>query len=213
MGPETINLLYNNGLIKDVSDLYELKLDDLKGLEGFGERSAQKLIESIEKSKENTFQKVLYAIGIRFVGETASKKLVAKYHSLKNILNSSREEILKIQDIGPSVVDSLLEWNNNWDNSKLIDKLFKIGLNFEEKSDVVMKDTLNGSTFVVTGSFDGYSREDVKALIENNGGKASGSVSKKTNYVIAGESAGSKLDKANELGVTVITIEDLLKMI
>lgn len=213
MGPETINLLYNNGLIKDVSDLYELKLDDLKGLEGFGERSAQKLIESIEKSKENTFQKVLYAIGIRFVGETASKKLVAKYHSLKNILNSSREEILKIQDIGPSVVDSLIEWNNNWNNSRLIDKLFKLGLNFEEKSDVVMKDTLSGITFVVTGSFDGYSREDIKALIENNGGKSSGSVSKKTNYVIVGESAGSKLDKANELGITVITLEDLLKMI
>lgn len=208
-GPETVELLYSNGLLHDVSDIYNLKIDDLSVLEGMGERSAQKLLEGIEKSKENGFQKVLYALGIRFVGETASKKLVKKFKSIVNMCNANQDEIMSIDDIGPAVAKSLYEWFSD-QNLKLIMKLKEAGLKFESEEESNTSEVLGGKTYVITGSFEQYSREQLKDMIEQNGGKTSGSVSKKTDYVLAGEKAGSKLDKANELGVKIINIDEFL---
>lgn len=211
-GPETVELLYSNGLLRDVSDIYNLKFDDLRTLEGMGERSAQKLLESIEKSKENSFQKVLYALGIRFVGETVSKKLVKKFKNIENILSATKDEIMSVDDIGLSVANSIDEWFNQ-QTLFLIIKLKKAGLKFESEEQIESKDILNGKTYVITGSFDNYSREQLKDIIELNGGKTSGSVSKKTDYLLAGEKAGSKLEKATELGVKIINIDEFLTSI
>ena len=213
IGPETISLLWDNWLIKDVADFYDLKYDDLRGLEGLGDRSAQKLLESIEKSKENGFQKVLYALGIRFVGETASKKLVKKFKSIDDLCSASIEDIMSIEDVGPAVAMSLNEWFRKHENIELLEKIKEIGLNFKIEETENNGTSLSGLTFVITGSFESNSREELKDIIESNGGKASGSVSKKTNYLLAGENCGSKLDKANELGVTVIGSDELFKMI
>lgn len=211
-GPETVELLYSNGLLHDVSDIYNLKIDDLSVLEGMGERSAQKLLEGIEKSKENGFQKVLYALGIRFVGETASKKLVKKFKSIINLCNADQDTIMSVDDIGPAVANSVCGWFSD-QNLELIMKLKQAGLKFELEEESNTSEVLGGKTYVITGSFEQYSREQLKDMIEQNGGKTSGSVSKKTDYVLAGEKAGSKLDKANELGVKVINIDEFLETI
>lgn len=211
-GSSTVDLLYSNGLLRDVSDIYNLRFEDLSRLEGFGERSSTKLIEAIEKSKENSFQKVLYALGIRYIGETVSKKLLNKFSNIDEIRNAKDEEIIGIQDIGQSVLNSIREWFSSSQNVALIEKLKNVGLCFETENNEI-NNVLNNQTFVITGSFEEYSREELKDIIEKNGGKASGSVSKKTDYVLAGEKAGSKLDKAKELGVTIITLGDFLKMI
>lgn len=213
IGPETISLLWDNGLIKDVADLYTLKYDDLRVLEGLGDRSAQKILESIQKSKENDFQKVLYALGIRFVGETASKKLSKNFKSMVGLYVAMREQIMSIDDIGPAVADSIKDWFSCVDNYKLLNKLLESGLKLEYTDKNEIGKSLNGLTFVITGSFETHSREELKDIIENNGGKTSGSVSKKTNYLLAGENCGSKLDKSKELGVNIIGIEELFKMI
>lgn len=214
IGPETISLLWNNNLIKDVSDIYNLKYDDLRVLDGLGDRSAQKILESVEKSKGAPFQKVLYSLGIRFVGETASKKLSKIFKSIENIKNATVDEIMSIEDIGPSVANSLKEWFDKPENNEIIDKLIIYGLNLSDNSNTQNdSDLLNNNTFVITGSFDSFSREEIKTMVENNGGKTSGSVSKKTNYLIAGEDCGSKLTKAQELGVNIINIDEFLKLI
>jgi DNA ligase (NAD+) len=213
IGPETIALLWDNGLIKDVADLYTLNLDDLKVLDRMGDKSAKKLQESIEKSKGNDFQKVLYSLGIRFIGETASKKLVKHFKSMTNLYYASTEEIMSIQDIGPAVANSLKEWFKNPKNIELLKKIRAAGLSLEAKEVDGGGTNLNGLTFVITGSFETKSREELKDIIENNGGKTSGSVSKKTDYLLAGENCGSKLDKANELGIKIIDDVELFKMI
>lgn len=213
MGPETISLLHENGLIKDVADLYTLNYDELKVLDGLGDRSAQKLLESIENSKTNDFQKVLYALGIRFVGNTASKKLVKQFKSMGNLYNAKYEEIVAISDIGPAVANSLKEWFADQNNIELLKKIKAAGLKFKIEEVEPLGTSLTDLTFVITGSFETHSREELKAIIEANGGKASDSVSKKTNYLLAGEKAGSKLDKANKLGVPVIGTEKLFELI
>lgn len=213
IGPETISLLFDNRLILDIPDLYDLKYDDLRVLEGLGDKSAKKLLESIEKSKENGFQKVLYSLGIRYVGETASKKLVKHFKNLENLRNATVEEIQNIDDIGPAVANSIVDWFCVQLNNEIIYRLQTKGLKFEIENSVEQGESLKGLTFVITGSFENHSREELKAIIENNGGKASGSVSKKTNYLLAGENCGSKLDKANELGVKIINENELFNLI
>lgn len=213
IGPETISLLFDSRLILDTPDLYDLKYDDLRVLEGLGDKSAKKLLESIEKSKENDFQKVLYSLGIRYVGETASKKLVKHFKNLKNLRDATAEEIQNIDDIGPAVANSIVEWFYVQNNNEIIYRLQTKGLKFEVENVIEQGESLKGLTFVITGSFENHSREELKSIIENNGGKASGSVSKKTNYLLAGENCGSKLDKANELGVKIINENELFNLI
>ena len=213
VGPETISLLFDKKLILDLPDLYDLKYDDLKILEGLGDKSAKKLLESIEKSKENDFQKVLYSLGIRYVGETASKKLVKHFKNIENLRNATFEEIQKIDDIGPAVANSIVDWFKNQLNNQIIHRFETKGIKFQIEETTEQGNSLNGLTFVITGSFENYSREELKSIIENNGGKTSGSVSKKTNYLLAGENCGSKLDKANELNIEIITENDLFTLI
>lgn len=213
MGPETIDLLWKNGLIEEITDLFELKYDDLKDLQGLGDRSAKKLLESIDKSKENDFQKVLYSIGIRYVGETVSKKLVKHFKNIENIRKATLEELTSLEDIGPNIATSIRTWFSDSKNLALIEELKDSGLKFEIEEISGQGTSLVGLTFVITGSFETHSREELKDIIELNGGKASSGVSAKTNYLLAGEKAGSKLDKATELGVKIIGVEELLKMI
>jgi DNA ligase (NAD+) len=213
-GPETVDLLYKNGLINnEVLDIYNLTFIDLANLEGLGEKSAKKLIESIDKSKANSFQKVLYSLGIRYVGETASKKLVKHFMSMENISKAKPEDITSIEDIGPAVATSLNEWFTD-ENISLWKSLEQNGLKFEIEQEITnTNNKLNGNTFVITGSFEDYTRDHIKELVELNGGKTSGSVSKKTGYLIAGEKAGSKLDKATELGVKIIDMDEFINLI
>jgi DNA ligase (NAD+) len=211
-GPSTVDVLYANNLISDVSDIYKLNINILNKLDGFGDKSAKKLLDAIEKSKKNSFQRVLYALGIRYVGETVSKKLVSKFKNINELSCASEKDILNIQDIGPSVMTSIKEWFSIEKNIDIINKLKEIGLCFESEINNV-NNILKNKTFVITGSFEQYDREELKDIIESNGGKSVGNVSKKTNYVLSGNNAGSKLEKANELKITIITIDEFFNLI
>ncbi len=215
LGEAFISKLVDLGYLKDVSDIFELKKfkDKLINLEGYGEKSIENLLASIEDSKNKSFPKVLYALGIRHIGEGVAAKLSSEFKSLENLENASKEDLEKIHDIGPSVYESLMSFFRDEKNKVLIKKLFDSGVQLELKSDNSIKNLLNGKTFVITGTLDGMKREEAKELVIKNGGKVSSSISKKTDYLIAGENAGSKLNKANELGVKVILQKEFLEMI
>jgi len=215
LGPETIDLLFKNGLIHNVADLYRLKIEDLKDLERLGEKSAKNIIQSIEKSKKQPFEKVLYALGIRHVGESAAKLIAKHFKNIDNLMHASVEEITAIKGIGEKIAESIKNYFSNPDNLKLIEDLRNAGLQFqvnEEAEHIV--DKLHGKKFVVSGTFQNFSRDQIKESIEQNGGKVVSSVSKNTDYLLAGEKPGpSKISKAQSLGIPVISEEDYLKMI
>jgi DNA ligase (NAD+) len=202
--------------LHDVTDIYRLNEHEkeLKELEGFGEKSIDNLLESIEKSKERPFEKVLFAIGIRHVGDRTARILAKHFSSIDELMNASKEEIEAINEIGPKIAESVYDFFRNKDNLKLIDKLRKAGLKFEaEGGKTKGPGKIEGKTFVLTGTLEKYKREEVAEIIESLGGKVSSSVSKKTDYVLAGEEAGSKLAKAKELGVKVIDEKEFEKMV
>lgn len=215
IGPETIYLLFQCNLINNLNDLFDLKYDDLRNLDRFGDKKAKNLLESIEKSKETPFKQVLYAIGIRYVGETVSKKLVDRFKTIENISNATYEELISVEDIGESIANSLIDWFYNTTNKKLINDLKNHGLKFEvmkNNKQVSENNNINNKIFVITGGFEEYTRDQLKDIIETNGGKVSGSVSSKTNYLLAGENCGSKLVKATDLGVKILNIYDFLNL-
>ena len=216
LGGETIEQLVNANLIKNIADLYELTKEQLLPLERMAEKSAGNLIEGIEASKQVSFERVLYAIGIRHVGETTAKKIAKKVKSLEVLVNASREELLGIDEVGETIAESIYEFFANEKNKLMIDRLKKAGLKFElsEEQQQGGSDKLNGLTFVISGVFNRYSRDQLKELIELNGGKNSSAISKKTSFVLAGENMGpEKLKKAQSAGVKLITEEDFEKMI
>ena len=212
----TIDLLYSKGLVQNIADLYELKYDDVLQLERFAEKSAENLINSIEESKNVPFERVLYALGIRYVGETVAKKLALSLGNIDALMNSSFEQLNEIDEIGDRIADSIIGYFNNMKNIDIINRLKKSGLQMVIDASVqeLKSNKLEGKTFVISGVFEEHSRDELKALIELNGGKNTGSVSKKTNYLLAGENIGpGKLEKARKFGVIIISENDFLRMI
>ncbi len=215
LGFQIIEKFIGLGYLKDVTDIYRLaeKEDELKSLEGFGNKSIENILSSVERSKKRPFEKVLFAIGIRHVGERTARILAKYFKNIESIINASQDEIQDIYEIGPRIAESVYNFFKVKSNMQMIDKLRKAGLQFEMEKSTTVLNKLEGLTFVVTGTLLKYKREEVEELIESLGGKASSSVSKKTSYVLAGAEAGSKLKKAESLGVKVIDEEEFEKMI
>src|SRR5690606_22803712 len=215
LGGETVALLVREGLVENFADLYELKKEQILPLERMADKSAENLISGIEKSREIPFERVLFALGIRYVGETVAKKLARHYKNISALTASGFEELIMIEDIGERIAESILVFFASEENRELIERLREYGLQLEvsEESLAGTTDKLKGKTFVVSGIFE-MSRNDLKKLIEDNGGKVSGSVSGKTDFLVAGENMGpSKREKAEKLGVEIISEKDFLGMI
>lgn len=216
LGEETVVLLYKNGLVKDYADLYELKKEDVLPLERMAEKSADNLIKGIEASKAIPFERVLYALGIRFVGETVAKKLANHYKSIDALAVAPMLEMMMVDEIGERIAQSVIDFFSNDINKQTIERLKAYGVQMvlEEKESTVVSDLLKGKTIVVSGVFTQVSRDELKQMIEDHGGKNGSSISSKTDYVVAGDKMGpSKLEKANQLGVTILTEEAFLTMI
>ena len=216
LGGETVALLFNNNLVKDYSDLYELKVDDVIPLERMAQKSAENLVNGIEKSKKIPFERVLYALGIRYVGETVAKKLAKHYKNIDAIRNASLMDLILVDEIGEKIAQSVIEFFENPENIRIIERLKQFGVQFEiiEKHNPNATDKLAGKIFVVSGVFEKFSRDDLKKSIEDNGGKVGSSISAKTDYVIAGENMGpAKLEKANQLKIPILSESDYLLLI
>ncbi|MCF6132065.1 NAD-dependent DNA ligase LigA [Flavobacterium wongokense] len=216
LGGETVALLFNNGLVKDYSDLYELNVDDIINLERMAQKSAENLVNGVQKSKEIPFDRVLYALGIRYVGETVAKKLAKHYKNIDALQNASLMDLILVDEIGEKIAQSVIEFFDNQENVKIIERLKAFGVQLEliEKFNPNATDKLAGKTFVVSGVFEKFSRDDLKKAIEDNGGKVGSSISAKTDFVVAGDNMGpAKLEKANQLKVPIISENDFLEMI
>lgn len=212
LGPAVISLLLENKLIHHPYDLYSLKTDDLSPLERMGEKSAENLLSAIEKSKENDLYRLIFGLGIRHIGAKAAKLVADKLQNMDAILSATTEDFTKIDGFGEIMAKSLSEFLALPESRELIEKFKELGLNMESKT-IITDTRFDGMTFVLTGTLPTYKRNEAAAIIESFGGKTASSVSKKTTYVLAGEEAGSKLDKANALGVTVIDEATFIEMI
>jgi DNA ligase (NAD+) len=206
LGESLVSLFVDLGLFKSITDIYGLKnkRDDLITIERLGEKSVDNLLESIEKSKQQPFERVLFALGIRYVGTGVAKKLVRELKNIDKIISASKERIEEIPEIGPSIAQSLKDYFSKNENLEIIEKLKNVGLKFEVEQKADEDDSLKETTFVLTGTLSKYSREKAKEEIEKRGGKVTSSVSKKTTYVLAGDKPGSKVDKAKKLNVKII---------
>lgn len=212
LGVAVVENLVGAGLIKTPGDLYFLKEEDVAGLERMGKKSAQNLLAAIERSKSNDLSRLIYAFGIRQVGQKAGKILAARFHTLEALENAALEELTAVDDIGAITAQSILEWMASPQSKHLIQRLAQAGVNMtaaEQGSD----QRFAGMTFVFTGALEKFTRDEAAAMVEDRGGKSASSVSKKTSYVVAGEGAGSKLRKAQELGVTVLTEDEFLALL
>ena len=212
LGPQVVELLLANGKISDIADLYTLKVEDIEGLERMGKKSAENLINAIAESKSRGLERLLFALGIRQVGEVAAEEIAAKMRTLEACFAATFDDFVSISDIGEITATVLVEFFANPKNRELCDRLAALGLKTEATSEEKLS-TLEGSTFVLTGTLPTMTRDEASDLIKKHGGKVSGSVSKKTSFVVAGEEAGSKLTKAKELGVTVIDEATLIEML
>jgi DNA ligase (NAD+) len=212
MGEALVNQLTERGLVKNVADLYRLTKDDLLELERMGEKSAENVLGEIEASKKLPLERVLYGLGIRMVGERTAQFLGEHFGSLDAIMEANVEELEEVNEVGPRIAESIVEFFGDEHNRKLVEGLRRAGLTLSgQKKKKGTK--LAGKTFVLTGTLERHTRDQAKELIENAGGRVSGSVSKKTDYVVAGSDAGSKLDKARELGVKVIEEAELEELL
>ena len=215
LGSETVELMFRAGLIHNYADLYELKAEQIQDLERMGTRSAQNIIKGIEKSKEVPFERVLFALGIRMVGETVAKKLAKTYKSLQALRTTSYEALIQIDEIGDRIAQSVIEFFANDLNKAILKRLERYGLQMEiQETEAPISDVLKGKTLVVSGVFARHSRDELKALIESHGGKVGSSISSKTSYVVAGENMGpSKLEKATQLNIPILSEADFEKLI
>jgi DNA ligase (NAD+) len=212
LGEALVNQLNERGLVKNVGDLYKLTKDDLLKLERMGEKSAQNVLGEIEASKKLPLERVIYGLGIRFVGERTAQFLAQHFGSLDAIMRATAEELEEVNEVGPRIAESIVEFFADEHNRKLVDDLRNAGLTFTgQKKEKGTK--LAGQTFVLTGTLARHTRDEAKKLIEDAGGRVSGSVSKKTDYVVAGSDAGSKLDKARGLGVSVIAEDEFERLV
>lgn len=215
IGEETAKLLFDAGLIRNAADIYDLKESDLSGLEGFGRRSAERIIEGVEASKSAPFARVLYALSIPYVGETGAKKIARAVGNIDRLMAMTAEELTEIEDVGPRIAESIIDYFGHESNRCIIERLRAAGVELEtEETGDARSDLLAGKTIVISGTFALHSRDQYKEMIEANGGKNAGSISKKTDYVLAGENMGpAKLEKAQKLGIPIIDENRFLEMI
>jgi len=216
LGPETVDTFYRLGLIKDTADLYQLTAEDIKNLDRMGEKSAENIIKGIKASKEVPFERVLFALGIRFVGETVAKKIAKSFNNIEELENADLEKLTSIDEIGEKIAQSILTYFSSPLNVNLIERLKSAGLQLYRKEEDLNEytDKLAGQSIVISGVFTHHSRDEYKDLIEKNGGKNVGSISTKTSFILAGENMGpSKLEKAHKLGIKIISEDEFLTLI
>lgn len=216
IGPETVEDLFNVGLVKNIADLYDLRITDLLTLERWAEKSARNLMNSLRESKAVPFERVLYALGIRYVGETVAKRLASSFHSIDRLMEASFEQLVDVDEIGDRIAQSVVAYFSDAENRQIVERLRAQGLQMEVSEEVLANrsERLKGLTFVISGTFTQHSRDEYKAMIEQHGGKNTGSVSGKTSYILAGENMGpAKLEKAAKLSVRIIREDEFLKMI
>ena len=216
LGGETVALLFNNGLVHNYADLYELTVEQILPLERMAQKSAENLVKGVENSKNIPFEHVLFAIGIRYVGETVAKKLAKHYKNIDTLSQATLTDLILVDEIGERIAQSVIDFFDNDQNRIIIERLKKHGVQFEivERINPNATDKLSGKTFVVSGVFEKFSRDDLKKAIEDNGGKVGSSISAKTDYVVAGDNMGpAKLEKANKLNIPIISEVDFMKLI
>jgi len=216
LGGETVALLFNYGLVKNYADLYELSVEQILPLERMAQKSAENLINGVQNSKNIPFESVLFALGIRFVGETVAKKLAKHYKNIDSLREATLMDLILVDEIGDRIAQSVIEFFENQENIAIIEKLKSHGIQFEiiEKINPNATNKLGGKTFVVSGVFEQFSRDDLKKAIEDNGGKNGSSISAKTDFVLAGDNMGpAKLEKANKLGVKIISEKEFIEML
>ncbi|MDP2336590.1 MAG: NAD-dependent DNA ligase LigA [Bacteroidota bacterium] len=216
LGAETIDLLFNEGLIKNIADIYDLQKDQISRLERLGDKSAERILKSLSESRQIPFEKVLFALGIRYVGETVAKILAHRLMNIENIINASLEELTAVDEIGGRIAESVRSYFSNPENIGLITRLKQKGLQMQldEESLANRSAKLEGLSIIISGTFEKNSRDDLKKMIEQNGGKNVSSISGNTSYLLAGNNIGpSKLEKANKLNIPIISEDDFLKMI
>lgn len=215
IGEETARLLFDVGLISNIADIYDLKMADLQSLEGFGQRSAERVLEGIEASKQAPFARVLFALSIPYVGETGAKKIARAVGNIDTLMAMTAEQLTQIEDVGPRIAASIVGYFAHESNRDIVERLRRAGVQLAvEESDQPKSDKLTGKSIVISGTFSQHSRDEYKEMIEANGGKNVGSISKKTDFVLAGENMGpAKLEKASKLGIQIINEEQFLEMI
>ena len=216
LGPETVDMFYRKGLIANAADLYTLTADDIKDLERMGEKSADNIIKGIASSKEVPFERVLFALGIRFVGETVAKKIAKSFANIEELEQADMASLTNIDEIGEKIAQSIVSYFANASNRQLVERLKEAGLQFSRSEEDLSgyTDKLSGQSIVISGVFQHHSRDEYKALIEKNGGKNSGSISSKTSFILAGDNMGpAKLEKAQKLGIKIMNEDEFLKLI
>ncbi len=215
LGEETIDLFYQRGLLHNIADIYDLKLEDIASQERLGEKSAQNILDGIEASKNVPWARVLFALGIRMVGETTAKKIARKYNTIDALQWATAEQLCAIEDVGPQIAENIVKYFEDIRNLEILDRLRKAGLQMEgEAAPEPTSDKLAGLSIVISGTFSHHSRDEYKAMIEENGGKNVGSVSKKTSFILAGENMGpEKRKKAEDLGIRLMTEDEFLELV
>jgi DNA ligase (NAD+) len=216
MGEETVELFYSKGMIANVADLYQLKIEDIAALDRLGDKSAQRIIDGLEASKLVPFERVLFALGIRFVGETVAKILAKSFKNIDALMAASLEQLTNVNEIGERIAQSFIDWFAVSKNRELVERLRTVGLQFElsEEQLAGTSDKLAGLSIIISGTFEKHSREELKEMIEKHGGKNVGSISKNTSYLLAGDNMGpSKLEKVQKLGIPIISEDEFLEMI
>lgn len=215
LGEETIDLLYSQGLLHNIADIYDLTLNDLSRQERLGVKSAQNILAGIEASKQVPWSRVLFALGIRMVGETTAKKIARRYRSIDELQWATHEQLTSIEDIGDQIADNITAYFNDLRNIEIVNRLRLAGVQMASTEDATpVTDLLAGKSIVISGVFAHHSRDEYKAMIETNGGKNVGSVSKKTSFILAGDNMGpEKRKKAEDLGIPLVSEDDFLQML
>ena len=216
LGEETIDLFYQKGLLHNIADIYDLKLEDIAAQERLGEKSAQNILAGIEASKQVPWARVLFALGIRMVGETTAKKIARVYNNIDSLQWATAEQLCAIEDVGPQIAENIVKYFEDIRNIEILDRLRKAGLQMEGESlqPSAISHQLDGMSIVISGTFSQHSRDEYKALIEAHGGKNVGSVSKKTSFILAGENMGpEKRKKAEDLGIRLMTEDEFLELV
>lgn len=214
LGSETIDALYKAALVRNVADLYTLHFDQIYNLERMAEKSANNLLKSIEASKNVPFERVLFALGIRFVGETVAKKLAEHFGAIEKLQYATFEDLIAVDEIGDKIAESIILYFQNIENIEIIEKLKQSGVQFEAEKKELTSNRFEGMSFVVSGVFSTFSRDELKKIIEDNGGKNVGSISAKTTYIVAGENMGpAKLEKATKLGVKILSENEFIQLL
>lgn len=214
LGPETVDEYFERGLIRDASDLYRIRVADICGVDRSREKSARKIVDAIEASKKMSFDRVVFGLGIRFVGKVAAKMLAAQFKSMTALRNATLEQLLQVEGIGEKIAQSVLQYFADERNAAFIERLTEAGVNMEMEQVETTSDRLAGKSIVISGTFEQHSREEYKQIIEMHGGKNVSSISQKTSFILAGENMGpSKLEKAQKLGIAIVSEESFLQMI